>query len=118
MGLSYINHKGKKIMYVDYTHCKNPKEMIEVLNEVRREYERTTETFVAIADFRGNFGSSEFMKEANKLGKDILDKRTLKTAVLGVTGIKKILLNAYNAIVSNKLVAFDTREEALEYLVK
>jgi len=118
MGLSYIQHKGKKIMYLDYTHCKNSQEMIEVLNEVRREYERTTETFVAVADFRGNFGSSEFMKEANKLAKDHLDKRTLKTAVLGVLGIKRILLNAYNAIVNNKLVAFDTREEALDYLVK
>jgi hypothetical protein len=116
--ISYINYKGKKIMYVDYTHCKNPKEMIEVLEEVKREYEKTTETFVAIADFRGNFGSSEFMKRANEIGKEILDKRTLKTAVLGVTGIKKILLNGYNAFVTHKLVPFDTKEEALEYLIK
>lgn len=116
--VSYIQHKGKKIMYVDYTHCKNPKELMDVLDEVRREYERTTETFIALADFRGTFGNSEFMKKANQLAKDHLDKRTLKTAVLGVTGIKKILLNGYNALINNKLVAFDTKEEALEYLVK
>jgi hypothetical protein len=105
-------------MYVDYTHCKTVEEMIKVLEEVKREYERTTEIFVAVADFRGNFGSSEFMKRATQLGKELLDNRTKKTAVLGVTGIKKILLNGYNAFVKNKLVPFDTKEEAFEYLIK
>ncbi len=118
MSISYVYHKGKKIMYVDYSHCKNVEEMLQVLDEVRKEYEKTTETFVAVADFRGNFGSTEFMEKAKKLGKDLLDARTTKTAVLGVTGIKKILLNAYNAFVKHKLVPFNTKEEAFEYLVK
>jgi len=118
MSISDLTYKGKRIMYVDYTHCKTTEEMIAVLNEVRREYERTTETFVAVADMRGNFGSSEFMMEASKLAKDHLDKRTLKTAILGIIGIKKILLNAYNKVVNNKIEAFDTKEEALEYLVE
>jgi len=118
MNISYITYKGKKIMYVDYSKCKNVEEMLNVLDEVRKEYERTTETFVAVADFRGTYGSSEFMQKANKLGKELLDKRTTKTAVLGVSGIKKILLNAYNALVNHKLVAFDTKEEAFEYLIK
>jgi hypothetical protein len=118
MSISYVNYKGRKIMYVDYTHCKNTEELLQVLDEVRREYEKTTETFVAVADMRGNFGSSEFMNKAKQLGKDILDARTTKTAILGVTGVKKILLNGYNAFVKNKLVPFDTKEEAFEYLIK
>ena len=63
-------------------------------------------------------GSTEFMQRAKQLGKEIFDSRTSKSAVLGVTGIKKILLNGYNMIVKNKLEPFDTKEEALEYLVK
>jgi hypothetical protein len=118
MSLSYVYYKGKKIMYVDYTQCKTVEEMLKVLDEVRQEYERTTEVFVAVADFRGNYGSKEFMQKASELAKDHLDKRTTKTAVLGVFGIKKILLNAYNAFVKNKLVPFDTKEEAFEYLIK
>jgi hypothetical protein len=118
MSLSYINYKGKRILYVDYTQCKTTEEMLKVLEDVKKEYENTTHMFISINDFRGTFGSSEFMKRASQLGKELFDKRTLKTTVLGITGIKKILLNGYNALVKNKLVPFDTKEEALEYLVK
>jgi hypothetical protein len=111
-------HKGKKIMYVDYTHCKSPEEMIKVLYEVKAEYERTTEMFISVADFRGCYGSSEFLKEAQKVAREIIDQRTSKTAVLGVTGIKKVLLQSYNAFIKHKMVPFDTKEQAFEYLVK
>jgi len=118
MGFSYVTYKGKKILYVDYTQCKNTEDMLKVLESVKREYETTTQMFITVNDFRGTFGSSEFMKRAGELGKQVFDKRTLKTTVLGISGIKKILLNGYNALVKNKLVPFDTKEEAFEYLVK
>jgi hypothetical protein len=118
MNISYIQYKGKKIQYIDYTHCKNHMEMIKVLDELRLEYEKTTELFISLADFTGTYGSSEFLNEANRLAKDHSDKRMIKSAVLGVTGIKKILLNTYNMFLKNKMVPFDTKEEALEYLVK
>lgn len=42
-----------------------------------------------------------------------------KRAVLGITGIKKILLAGYNKVSGKgvKAIPFDTKEEALEYLV-
>ena len=57
------------------------------------------------------------MKKANELGKEIFDSRTEKSAALGITGIRKILLQAYNSIMKNKLVPFDDKNEALDYLV-
>ncbi len=118
MSFSYITYKGKKILYVDYTQCKTTEDMLKVLESVKREYETTTHMFITVNDFRGTYGSSEFMKRASQLGKEVFDKRTLKTTVLGITGIKKILLNGYNSLVKTKLIPFDTKEEALEYLVK
>lgn len=84
--------------------------MIKVLNEVKKEYEKTTEMFISDADFRGTYGTSEFLKEAQKAAKEIIDNRTSKTAFLGVTGIKKILLQSYNAFIKHKMVHFDTKE--------
>jgi len=87
MSLSYITYKGKKVLYVEYTKCKTTAEMLKVLEEVKKEYENTTHMFISINDFRGTTGSTEFMQRAKQLGKEIFDKRTLKTTVLGISGI-------------------------------
>jgi len=116
MSLSYLTHKGKRILFIDYTHCKTTAEMLKVLDDVRKEYEKSNTQFLAINDFTGTFGSNEFLNAASK-HKELFDSKTLKTAVLGITGIKKILLNGYNAFVKKKQVPFNTKEEALEYLI-
>jgi len=116
MPFSYIEHKGKKILFVDYTKCKSIDEMIKLLEDVRREYEKASDKFLALNDFTGSYGSNDFLNRASKY-KDLFDSKTIKTAVLGITGIKKILLNGYNAFVKNKQIPFNTKEEALEYLV-
>ena len=118
MSVSYIIHKGKKIMIVDYTRCKTAQETISVLEAVKDEYLKTDEMIISLNDFRDAYGSNEFMKRANQLGKELFDKRTLKTAAIGVTGIKKILVNAYNVFVKNKVTLFNTKEEALDWLVE
>ena len=117
MSLSYLTHKGKRILFVDYTNCKTVEEMVKVLDDVRKEYEKSPGNILAINDFTGTFGSSDYLNAAKKHQK-LFDEKTLKSAVLGITGIKKILLNGYNAFVSKKQVPFDTKTDALEYLVK
>ncbi len=117
MSLSYITHKGKRILFIDYTQCKSTPEMLKILDDVRKEYEKPGEPFLAINDFTGTYGSSEFLNAAQK-HKELFDSKTIKTAVLGITGIKKILLNGYNAFVKKKQMPFDSKAEALEYLVK
>jgi len=116
MAFSYMEYKGKKIFFVDYTVCKSIDEMIKLLDDVRREYERSPNMFLALNDFTGTSGSNEFMNHANK-HKELFDRKTIKTAVLGITGIKKLLLNGYNVFVKKKQIPFETKEEALEYLV-
>lgn len=118
MGISYINYKGKRIMMIDYTKCKTSPEMIQLLEQVADEYRKSGEKFLTVNDFTGNFGNDDFMKRAKELGPEVFDEKTLKSAILGITGVKKILLLAYNKFVKNKLVPFETKEEALEYLVK
>jgi len=58
------------------------------------------------------------MERSKQLGAEVFKVKTEKGAVLGVTGIKKVLLNAYNMVAGEKLRAFDSEEEAKEYLVK
>jgi len=118
MAVSYIFHKGKKIMYVDYTACKTSQDTLVVLDKVKQEYLKTKEMITVLNDFRGAYGSQEYMKKVSELGKELFTIRTSKSAAIGVEGIKKILVNAYNIFAKNKVTIFATREEALDWLVK
>ncbi|MBN1926108.1 MAG: hypothetical protein JW798_09750 [Prolixibacteraceae bacterium] len=118
MSYSFIHYKGKKILYVDYTKCTTVKDTIDIINAVRDEYLRTTENYLSLNNFTNVTVNNEYMEVVKKYGKEIFDARTTRNAAIGITGIKKVLLGAYNLIVKNKLIAFDTKEEALEYLVK
>jgi len=118
MSLTYTTYKGKKILLIDYTKCKTTQDTINVLEMVKKEYESSTEKIIALNDFTGAASNNEYMELAKKYAKELFDAKTLRNACLGVTGIKKILLSAYNLVVKNKLMPFDTKEEALEYLIK
>jgi hypothetical protein len=118
MSVSYINYKGKKIMIVDYSKCKTVQDTLDVLEKVRLEYLKTNDMITSLNDFSGGFGSSEFMSRASQLGKELFNKRTHKTAAIGVTGLKRVLVNSYNIFMTNKVQIFDTKEQALEFLVK
>jgi hypothetical protein len=118
MSLTYLDYKGKRILFVDYTKCQSTQDTLDVLEKVRMEYMKSNELMLALNDFTGAVPNNEYMDLAKKYAKEIFDVKTLKNACLGITGVKKILLSAYNLIVKNKLMPFDTKEEALEYLVK
>jgi hypothetical protein len=70
-----------------------------------------------LVDFRDTIGSEKVMQELKS--KEALEamKKVSKTAVIGITGIKKILLNAYNKLTGKNIRAFDSLEAAKEYLI-
>ncbi|MFA9393067.1 MAG: hypothetical protein ACERKD_24885 [Prolixibacteraceae bacterium] len=118
MSIKYINHKGKQILYIDYSNCSTIEDSLRVLEMVKDEYARTTGQLLTLNNFEGAFGSTAYMNQANKYAKEIFNARTSKNAALGITGIKKILLYGHNTIAKDKIMSFDTKEEALDYLVK
>jgi hypothetical protein len=118
MSTSFINYKGKKILIIDYTQCKTVQDTLNVLEMVRNEYLKSNEKILAMNDFTGVPSNNEYMEQAKKYAKELFDSKTLRNSCIGITGIKKILLSAYNLTVKNKLMPFETKEEALEFLVK
>tara|TARA_Y100001949_G_C15783468_1_gene241691 strand:+ start:57 stop:416 length:360 start_codon:yes stop_codon:yes gene_type:complete len=117
MPVSTINYKNKRIVFIDYTDCKTKEEMIATLREAAELFKASPEKVLSLSDFTDAFGSKEFMDESKRLSVEVLRAKTEKAALLGITGIKKVLLKGFNAFSTNKLVPFDTKEEALEYLV-
>ncbi len=116
MGYEWIQHKGKKVLYVNYSVCKDKEEMIALLNEMADVFKKSSGNLLTVDDFTGAYGTKEFMARAKELGPIFSSKRK-KGAILGITGVKKVLLEAYNMFAKDKMVPFDSKEKAFDFVV-
>lgn len=117
MSINYILYKGKRILYIDFRN-KNGDQNVATLDEVATEMRTWTEKGLTLSDFRNSTGSPAYMARIKKLGAEVFIPMTIKNAAIGVTGLKQILLNAVNSFLNTKAVAFDTEEDAKEWLIK
>ena len=116
MPISTITHQGKEIVYVDYSPCKTEEERFDVLQQTANHLIKHPGGALVLANFTGQFGRREFMNKAKELEAKY-GHNVAKRAVIGVDGLKKVLLMGFNRFSqSKKSVPFDTRAEALEYL--
>jgi len=116
----WVEHAGKQIFYQDFSghdilHSDQVKtELSAVQLIVTAQPPNSTRV---LADFR-----------ETTIGKDLIDLMTassietkahvLKTAILGVTGTKRILVNVLMNLTGQKLVVFEEEQEALDWLAK
>ena len=116
MPISWIDYKGKKILFIDMKGAKS-EEMLTIIEEQKKIIDESSEPVLLLNDFRDTFASSEYMDRAKKYGKEQKDK-IKKTALLGIQGIKKILVRTYIMFSNNENTKiFDNIEEAKEYLI-
>lgn len=92
--------------------------MIQIMNASVPYYQASPTKLLTLSDFNNIKGSTEFMDLAKKLAKEVFDIKTEKGALLGIQGIKKILVQGYNLVAKLKMVPFDTKEQALKYLTE
>lgn len=117
MAVSWIEVDKKKIFYVDYRGLKTQEEMIENLKKAASMLLDSKPHFLFLADFRGATMGYEFQKLSNKLSTTIKGLQPDKAAIIGITGLKKLILNAFNLVNKEKIVPFKTKEEAIAYLI-
>jgi hypothetical protein len=115
MPVSWIEHKGKRILYADYRNQMGPA-MVQTLELEIAEIRKHGKGALLLGDFRGSSTNDDFMTKAKGYGKELRDL-SHRSAALGISGVKKILLGAYNAFSGDKIRAFDTEEEAKAHLI-
>ncbi|MFK7799288.1 MAG: hypothetical protein AB8E82_17695 [Aureispira sp.] len=109
-----IPYKGKQIMFWSYPDGITQKELVEALRSQLEFSRNNRQIKYMITNFSNVSVGNEFMLVA-KSNLDVFDE--LKSALLGITGLKKILLMGFNRVAKNQILPFDAKEEALEYLV-
>jgi len=114
-GYSLITHKGKEILYVDYTGM-SKEEILQVMDEATDYALKLDRPLLRLSNMTGVFAVSEVVDKAKSSGK-VTHHLTIKRAAVGITGAKKVLFNAYNRFTGNNTRAFDTVEDAKDWLV-
>lgn len=119
MRSEWIEYKGKKIFYQDfsrnfYNSAVVKAELAEVQKVVKAQ---PLHTALVLSDFRDTNIGSDLLSEMNAASAATKDY-VHKTAVLGVSGVKRKLADLLIAITGQPLKYFDDMESAKNWLVE
>lgn len=120
MDIHWEVHNGKNILFVDYSGIILDEEMISHLNRavVKLKEVKKGEVLRFFSNVTGCFATPGFLDAAKKSDKELHVHYQMKSAIMGITGAKAILLKAYNVVATSKVKQVQTKEEAIEYLSK
>lgn len=116
MAIAEREYKGRKYLYADYTEMSSP-QCIAQLKELSTRLKKGGRKALTLSNFQGAALDSEFMAIAKAAGKEVLEPLSERQALLGVDGLKKMLLGAYVKFTGSGVRAFASEQEALDYLV-
>ncbi len=113
----FIEHKGRKILHLDFTHCK-PDEVLPVIDDaksaIKTQPPKSVCTLTDVTEMGFNSKVSDAMKEFVAHNKPYVSA----AAVVGVTGLKQIIFNAVMKFSGRQLHAFNSLDEAKDWLAK
>ncbi len=115
-GVSKIYYKDKEILVVDYSSSKEA-EMIDIVTQARNIVvsEGNMVRLLSMFDEK-NYATPKFMRHVEK-ELFTLEHRIERHAVTGLTTVKLMILKGLNMMLKNEIRHFNSREEALEFLV-
>jgi len=114
--VKWIEYKGKDILDYDYTNLQGDEfvETIKVLTDHLMNIGK--EDILLLLDLTNSFTNKAVVNAFTEAGKRVRPV-VKKTAVLGITGVKKVLLNVVNKLSSIDANPFSTKEDAKEWLI-
>lgn len=115
--IRFIEHRGKSIFVVDLSHCSSD-QILTLLEEFRDKVtSQPPNSLLILADFTdANFDKSVITRMKELL---VLDRPYVKHAAwVGTKSLPHVYYENFKSFSKRELPAFDTREEALEWLVK
>lgn len=117
MSVKRITHKGNVVYYADYRGLKTSEEQMKTLDDLVAMTKSSAGGDLILSNYEGVSLSTEYMNRIKAAGKEQKGK-IKRQAVVGVTGLKTVLLNGYILFTgANNIKSFSTEAEALDWLV-
>jgi len=115
--IRFIQYEGKKILHLDFSRCKAD----EILNTITKAKkviathpERSLLTLTDVTDARFSDAVAQEMKAFTAHNRPYVRA----AAVVGVTGLKRIIFEAVIAFSGRKISTFDSIEKAKQWLIE
>jgi len=116
-GIRTITVKEKEILEVDFSGFKEEK-MIAVLMEARKILIEGKKKQLVLALFNErNYLTQRFMNSFRMDQREEAIQVIERQAIVGFDELKKQIIEGYNILFNRDMKMFDTREEALEFLL-
>ena len=119
MAVEWIEHKGKKILYSDFSNIRKPEESIDQLYVMEKKFRESKEKVRHMLNFENTAVSPEFMDAAKKVGLGLMPD-AVKNAFVKVSPLKSVLLKGLLLFTNGteKTKVFDSKEDAINWLVE
>ncbi len=118
MKSKYLDHKGKQIMLCDYSNfgSDGAAVMAEIDAADAIICQQPENSVLVLLDARNSVASTEVVNHVKK-GSLRTRKHIRKMAILGVTGVRRIILEAVSKFSGQQATVFDDMDEAKDWLV-
>ena len=114
---TFIEHRGKQICLVDLSELKDPQETLAAIAEARgiitSQPKASVRTLTHVTHARFNHEIVTAVKDMTAANKPYVKAG----AVVGVTGLKRVIFNAVVNLTGRNLIAFDDLDKAKAWLV-
>ncbi len=115
--IEIIEHKGKKIAMVDLSNT-SPEDVIEITNSTKAWFEKQPEhsllTLTNVEGLHFNTSAVDALKEYTAHNKPYVKVG----AIIGLRGLQRVAYNVIMAFSKRNLPVFDTKEQAMDWLVE
>ncbi len=114
--LHFVKHKGQTIFVIDFSNC-SAKEILLLLDMIRATVARSEPgSLLTLSDFSG----AQIDKQVATRAKEVLvlDRPYVKRAAwIGTESLPNVFYEHFKSFSQRDLPAFETREEAMDWLV-
>jgi hypothetical protein len=120
MPAKWIDHKGKRVLYVDFRKL-SAQEVLLLMKESDDMVLASPTKVLYLGNIENAAVSREVMGQLRQYADKSVRKKFEKLAILGVSGVMKVFFNAFVAMMDKSSVqvrSFGTEGEALEWLVE
>jgi len=118
--INLIDYKGFLIHIIDYSGFIYANDFMNQITKVdafnREQIEKGRTDFLILSDLTNSYVFGEPLQKLRESG-NIIKNYVKKTALLGINNPKKTLLNTTNLILRLNIKPFNSKEEALEWLI-
>jgi hypothetical protein len=119
MKSEWITHKGQKILFADYSNFEHDSQSlfaeVEAVDAI--VVQQPEKSVRILLDTRNSVASTEvisYFKKASSKTRQYMDKM----AIVGITGIRKILFDAVTSFSGQKASLFDDLDSAKDWLAE